>query len=88
VSGPTGKTGDPSTANPMDGEDGVDGTVNMYIESADNQITGPYSSPFKLEVTEFEIVDGNEDGILEFGEDITLRNIRVSNSGKINFDFN
>lgn len=32
---------------------------------------------------DFEIVDENEDGILEFGENIVIRNIRVENSGTI-----
>ena len=34
-------------------------------------------------MVDFEIVDENEDGILEFGENIVLRNIRVENSGII-----
>jgi hypothetical protein len=34
-----------------------------------------------LEVLDFDIVDANEDGVLEFGEEITLRKIRIKNSG-------
>jgi hypothetical protein len=35
---------------------------------------------------DFEIVDENEDGILEFGENIVLRNIRVENSGIVDLE--
>lgn len=79
--GPTGKTGAPSTARPTDGSNGPDGEVQIYIEKADGTTAGPYGSLYNLEVIEFEVVDSNEDGILEFGEEVTLRNIRVRNSG-------
>ena len=42
---------------------------------------GPYTSAYKLKIVDFDIVDANEDGVLEFGEEITLRNIRVQNAG-------
>ena len=80
--GPGGKTGAPSRTLLVDGTDGVDGTVNVFVEKPDGQLVGPFSSAYQLEVVEFEIVDGNEDGILEFGEDVVLRNIRVRNSGQ------
>lgn len=51
------------------------------MEKPGGQLAGPYDSAYKLQVVDFEIVDENEDGILEFGENIVLRNIRVENSG-------
>ena len=82
-SGTGGKTGAPSSANPTDGQDGLDGKVEIYVEKPGGQLAGPYDSAYKLEVVDFEIVDENEDGILEFGEDIVLRNIRVENTGSL-----
>ena len=82
-SGPTGKTAEQIDAALFDGENGDDGVVDIFVQDANNQLTGPYATPFHLEVTDFEIVDSNEDGILEFGEDITIRNIRIRNSGTI-----
>jgi len=79
--GPAGKTGAPSIAAPTDGFDGTNGEIQIYIEKPDATTAGPYASPYNLEVVEFEIVDSNEDGILEFGEEVTLRNIGVRNSG-------
>jgi hypothetical protein len=80
-SGPGGKTGEPSSAALIDGKKGKDGQVHIFVEMSEGQVAGPYESAYQLEVSEFEVIDGNEDGILEFGEDITLRSIRVSNSG-------
>jgi len=79
--GPGGKAGEPSEAKPVNGTDGTDGYANIFIQKPDGNFDGPFPSAYKLEVVEFEVVDGNEDGILEFGEDIVLRNIRVRNSG-------
>ena len=79
--GPSGKTGAPSTAAPVDGSDGPNGEIQIYIEKPGAATAGPYSSAYNLEVVEFEIVDSNEDSIFEFGEEVTLRNIRVRNSG-------
>jgi hypothetical protein len=45
------------------------------------EVSGPFASPFHLELFDFDVIDGNEDGIFEFGEEILLRNIRVQNSG-------
>jgi len=79
--GPGGKPGEPSEAKPINGNDGVNGYAHIFIQKPDGSLDGPFASAYKLEVVEFEVVDGNEDGILEFGEDIILRNIRVRNSG-------
>lgn len=64
----------------VDGADCVDGSIHIFVVKPDGQLAGPFTSVYQLEVVEFEIVDGN-DGILEFGEDIILRNTRVRNSG-------
>jgi hypothetical protein len=79
--GPAGQTGAPSTAAPSDGSDGPIGEIQIYIQKPDGVTAGPYSSSYNLEVVEFEVVDSNEDDVLEFGEEVTLRNIRVRNSG-------
>ena len=84
--GPGGKAGEPSEAKPVNGSDGADGYAYIFIQKSDGTFDGPFASVYKLEVVEFEIVDGNEDGILEFGEDIVLRNIRVRNSGSFTKD--
>ena len=86
VSGKPGATGDPVATNLENGADGQDGAVAIYIENADAQLTGPFATPFHLEISDFEVVDSNEDGIIEFGEEVTIRNIRVQNSGMSNLN--
>jgi hypothetical protein len=81
AAGPSGKAGAPSRALLVDGENGADGDVHIFVQKPDGQLAGPFASAYRLEVVEFDIVDGNEDGILEFGEEVVLRNIRVCNSG-------
>jgi hypothetical protein len=65
----------------VDGEDGVPGQVEIFIEGEGGKFAGPYPSQYKLEAFNFEIVDGNGDGIFEFGEELTIRNIHVRNAG-------
>lgn len=80
-SGPGGPTGAPSRATLIDGENGKDGTIHIFVKKPDGNLAGPFDSSYKLEVVELEVVDGNEDEIIEFGEEVVLRNIRVGNSG-------
>jgi hypothetical protein len=77
--GHTGRDGQTVLA---DGTHGQDGRVQIFVENQNGQYSGPYLSSFHLEVADYDIVDSNEDGIIEFGEEITLKNIRVRNSGK------
>ena len=65
----------------VDGADGADGEIHIFVQKPDGQLAGPFDSAYQLEIADFDIVDGNEDDILEFGEDIVLRNICVRNSG-------
>jgi len=64
------------------GKNGPNGSVQIFIDQNGN-ITGPFASPFQLELVDFDVTDGNDDGIFEFGEDIILHNIRVRNSGQL-----
>jgi hypothetical protein len=63
------------------GQDGRDGSFGIFIRDQKGHVTGPFSSPFKVELVDFDVIDGNEDGIFEFGEEIILKNIQVKNSG-------
>jgi len=80
--GAGGQAGSGSRAKLVNGKDGQNASVFIYIKDPNTgSLAGPYSSAYRLEVVDFDIIDGNEDGILEFGEQITLRNIRVKNVG-------
>jgi hypothetical protein len=74
-------TGRFSTAVLQNGIDGGDGAIHIYVRMEGGHVDGPFLSAYKLEVSGFDIIDGNDDGILEFGDEITLANIRVSNIG-------
>jgi hypothetical protein len=55
----------------------------MYIRRDGKiELEGPYPSSYCLEIETFDILDQNDDGIYEFGEDLTLANIVVKNSGE------
>lgn len=82
LDGSMGQPGTHGRARLEDGRDGPTGSVEIFIANKDGQIAGPYASAFSLELVGFDIVDGNEDGIFEFGEEIILKNIRVKNSGQ------
>jgi hypothetical protein len=79
--GCVGQTGVEAKVILKNGRDGANGSFGIYIADQKGHITGPFSSAFKLELVDFDIIDGNEDGIYEFGEEIILRNIRVKNVG-------
>lgn len=65
----------------QDGVDGLPGNVEFYIEADDGRVSGPYPSAYQLEVVGFDIYDGNQDGVIEFGEDLIVQNIQVRNTG-------
>ena len=79
--GVPGRQGLASVARPQPGRDGPNGAVHIFVQKANGKLDGPFPSVYWLEVVDFDIVDGNNDGILEFGEEITLQNIRVCNKG-------
>ena len=82
--GPGGRAGSSglyATNALINGKDGPAGTVNIFIEDREGQIKGPFFSQYKLEVIDFSIVDGNGDGVLEFGEEIIVKDIRICNRG-------
>jgi hypothetical protein len=64
-----------------DGINGPNGSVQIFIKEQNERVLGPFASPFHLDLFDFEVIDSNEDGIFEFGEEILLGNIRVRNSG-------
>jgi hypothetical protein len=63
------------------GRDGLNGSLSIYVKRQDRTVEGPFSSSYKLEVFDFTIVDGNDDKIYEFGDTITLTNLKVINKG-------
>jgi len=76
-----GQSGTYGRARLENGKNGPNGSVGIFIAKKNGQVIGPFASAFKLELVNFDMVDGNADGIFEFGEEIILRNIRVKNSG-------
>ena len=64
-----------------DGQDGLPGLVEILVEGDDGKFVGPYPSQYRFEVFDFDIVDSNCDEIFEFGEELTIGNIQVQNTG-------
>jgi len=79
--GSHGQEGARGRAIVKDGQDGLPGLVEILVEGDDGKFVGPYPSQYRLEVFDFDIVDSNCDGIFEFGEELTIRNIQVRNTG-------
>jgi hypothetical protein len=79
--GPDGQPGASGRARLEDGKNGPDGSVHVFIQNTDGQLMGPFPSAYKLEILDFEIVNVIEEGVLEFGEQVTLRKIRIKNAG-------
>lgn len=77
-----GRDGAYAPSKPVDGTDGTVGSVEMYVKE-DGQESGPFKTSYQLEIVDFDVVDDNEDGVLEFGENITLETIAVRNSGSL-----
>ena len=76
-----GHTGSLPMFKPSRGANGENGMIEMYVQDGPGEERGPYKSSYQLRVVEFDIIDENEDGIYEFGETITMTNIRVKNIG-------
>ncbi|MEL6842219.1 MAG: collagen-like protein, partial [Bacteroidota bacterium] len=79
--GPSGSPGRDGSA----GRSGQQGPKGKYAFGIETQ-TGLRRQPqhiFDLEVLSYEIVDAFEDGILEFGEQLYIRNLSVRNRGSM-----
>ena len=76
-----GRLGAVAPFRPVDGENGAPGSLRIFVQSENGHLNGPYSSIYQLTLNDFDIFDNNEDGILEFGEEVTLRNFVVRNTG-------
>lgn len=70
-----------STAVLQPGKNGDNASVRISVRKENGKVDGPFSTSYKLEILDFDIVDGNDDEIYEFGDEITLTNIRVINNG-------
>ena len=81
-SGRDGRAGSSPTGRLTNGIQGVDGSVEIFIANKKSKLSGPYPSAWSLEVVDYDVCDSNDDGIIEFGEEIKIKNIRVRNSGK------
>jgi len=81
-SGRDGRAGSSATGRLTNGIPGVDGSFEIFIANKKSKLSGPYPSAWSLKVVDCDICDSNDDGIIEFGEEITIKNIRVRNSGK------
>jgi hypothetical protein len=79
--GSNGQQGTSGRGIVVDGADGADGTVEIFVEGEDGKFMGPYRSQYHIEALDFDIVDGNDDGVFEFGELLTVQNIRIRNIG-------
>lgn len=80
--GLNGHTGSFPMFSPAKGENGESGSLEIYIQNEKSSISGPYGTSYQLEIVHFDIADDNEDGIHEFGENITVKNIYVENKGQ------
>jgi hypothetical protein len=85
--GRNGSPGREATGILTNGINGKNGMVQIYIMNQKGHLHGPYSSVYKLEVVDFDVVDSNNDGIFEFGEDILICNVKVCNTGNSNNTF-
>ena len=65
----------------LPGGTGQDGSVTIIVRSQDGT-QNQYSSIFNFELLDFEVEDGNADGIFEPGDYAIIKRIRVRNSGK------
>ena len=66
---------------PAAGGNGDKGSVEIYMEDKDGNRTGPFKTSYQLQIVDFDVVDENEYGIYEFGENVIIKNILVNNKG-------
>lgn len=82
LDGRDGPPGRPSDFRPREGAAGIPGSAYITVNHADGK-TETFHSKYKIELVDFQVVDGNEDDIIEPGEYIFIQNIRIRNSGKL-----
>ncbi|KAH7356021.1 hypothetical protein BKA66DRAFT_256362 [Pyrenochaeta sp. MPI-SDFR-AT-0127] len=64
------------------GKSGPNGSIQIKVIRGDLS-EATYPGVYRLEVTNFDIIDENEDGINEPGEHLHVHNIRVRNAGQM-----
>jgi hypothetical protein len=64
-----------------EGEDGENGNFRIIVIKNDGEAIR-YRQRYSLEVDSFEVHDENNDGVNEPGEFISVKNIRIRNTGK------
>ncbi len=79
--GRDGQPGAPITDLLFEGMPGQEGNFTIVVRSGDGQ-EQEYTSPYNLELVDFDIEDENGDGIFEPGEHIIIRRIRIRNTGE------
>lgn len=70
LDGAPGQPGMQQMSRLEDGNNGRNGSVQIFIQGQNEEVSEPFASPFRLELFDFDVIDGNEDGIFEFGEEI------------------
>lgn len=80
LAGRDGESGAAITAPLVKGRKGPDGSATIVVQQADGS-TLQYSTPWNLELIDFEVEDSNNDGICEPGEYLHIRRVRVRNAG-------
>lgn len=80
LEGRDGEKGASITAPLGAGHHGEEGIVTIAVQH-DDGTTREYTSPWLLELIDFDVEDENGDGIFEPGEHIFIRRIRVRNAG-------
>jgi hypothetical protein len=80
LDGQNGLPGAAVTSDIYDGEPGEKGMVYIVVRKADGT-EQRYNSIYKLELVDFDVEDENGDGIIEPGEHLFVKRIRVKNTG-------
>ncbi len=80
--GSTGSRGSSATGTLVHGEDGKIGSV-LYSIIGENGNVSSADERFKLEIVNYDLSTDHPDGILEPGEKVYIKNIRVKNNGKL-----
>ncbi len=84
LDGQVGKPGASITDLLSAGWSGQAGTTSIIVRSRDGG-QQKYLSKYNVELVDFDVEDGNGDGIFEPGEHAFVRRIRVHNSGQYHF---
>ncbi|MBX3018081.1 MAG: hypothetical protein KF767_09340 [Bdellovibrionaceae bacterium] len=66
----------------LDGQDGKEGKFEIAVVEKDGT-TSRYREAFDLQLQDFKIIEGHQNGVLEPSEKITVAEIRVKNTGQM-----